>query len=66
VRSIGSMLNGSSTTQSCRRSRCGSEQKRQGSTAVIALQEEQWKSSSLTSVIARASASASAAGTLSR
>src|SRR5262245_5996374 len=60
------MLNGSSTTQILARSRRSSAQKEQGSTAVIALQREQWKSRRLTSTIASASASASASETLSR
>src|SRR5262245_18481037 len=60
------MLNGSSTTQMRDRSRPASAQIEHGSTLVIALHSEQWKSFSLTSTIARANASASGVGTLSR
>jgi hypothetical protein len=63
---MGSMLNGSSTMHSCAGSRRGSSHQRQGSTAVMELQREQWKRRALTSTMARASASASAAVTLSR
>jgi hypothetical protein len=60
------MLNGSSMTQMRVRSRRSSEHQRQGSTGVIALHSEQWKSFSLTSTIAWASAWASVGGTLRR
>ena len=66
VRSIGWMLNGSSTTQSVVRSRSGSEQMEHGSIAVIELHCEQWKSFSLTSTMDSASSRASSAEILRR